>query len=156
MSDKNYIFSPNCMHILQLVGRSAYDCKHRDGTVTVNSRASTGKSCLQSPLQFGPSKGPWVQIFERSTGSKTPLCPYMGKSPSGTRESWSWKMRSTCLSVGTTSPLKGNKFRVIKKNTFWVRFFTKSNYMPGNMRKKSLQKKQQIQCAPGPCYVLCI
>jgi len=62
-------------------------------------------SCLQSPLQFGPSKGPWVQIFERSTGSKTPLRPYMGKSPSGTRESWSWKMRSTCLAVGTTSPL---------------------------------------------------
>ena len=67
-------------------------------------------SCLQSPLQFGPSKGPWVQIFERSTGSKTPLRPYMGTPPSGTRESWSWKMRRTCLAVGTTSPLERNKF----------------------------------------------
>ena len=66
-------------------------------------------SCLQSPLQFGPSKGPWVQIFERSTGSKTPLRPYMGTSPSGTRESWSWKMRNTCLAVGTTSPLERRK-----------------------------------------------
>ena len=78
----------------------------------------------------------------------------MGKSPSGTRESWSWKMRSTCLAVGTTSPLKRNKFRVKKKKHFLFRFFTKSNYLPGNMRMKSLQKKQQIQCAPGPCYVL--
>ena len=46
-----YLVPTVCTCITQLGGRAAYDCKHRDGTVTVTSRASTGRSCLQSPLR---------------------------------------------------------------------------------------------------------
>ena len=57
----------------------------------------------------------------------------MGKSPSGTRESW--KTRNTCLAVGTMSLLERNMFRVLDKLILFL-IFTKSNYMSNGLSSR--------------------
>ena len=99
------------MPILQLVGRSANDCLHSDGKVLELLLGLTPVRTINHLVQARVHDGS-LFIFLKDPQDQRPHNAHWAH-PSGTRESWSWKMRNTCLAFGTMSPLERNKVRLL-------------------------------------------
>ena len=98
------------MPILQLVGRSANDCLHSDGKVLELLLGLTPVRTINHLVQARVHDGS-LFIFLKDPQDQRPHNAHWAH-PSGTRESWSWKMMSSWHKVKVT-PEKGlNQIKV--------------------------------------------